>query len=129
LIKTRENINKKILIQVIEQFVLNNSELFMHLGFIMHLIIMRCVEESHTLPNNVCGHDFIVAQAANWHGWQKPLHQLVNWAIEQYFPLLLSHNIPLGKSWFLGYSVTMFHGNTITLWIFCGPIGSFTTNW
>ncbi len=41
LIKSNEYIDKPLLIGVIEQYVLKNSELFTRLGIIMHLIVMR----------------------------------------------------------------------------------------
>lgn len=112
LIKSSEHIDKPLLIGVIEQYVLRNSELFTRLGIIMHLIIMRCVEENRSLPPKFCDDEFI-AQAANWAGWRNQLHPLIVWAVGQYGPLLLP-DVPVGKSWLLGYIVTMFRGNTIT---------------
>ena len=112
LIKSNEHIDKPLLIGVIEQYVLKNSELFTRLGIIMHLIVMRCVQENHSLPPKFCDEEFI-AHAANWFGWRNQLHPLIQWAVEQYGPHLLP-DIPLGKSWLLGYIVNMVHGNTIT---------------
>ncbi len=112
LIKSNEHIDKPLLIGVIKQYVLKNSELFTHLGIIMHLIVMRCVQENRSLPPKFCDEEFI-AHAANWSGWQSQLHPFIQWAVEQYGPHLLS-DIPLGKLRLLGYIVNMFHGNTIT---------------
>lgn len=111
-IKANEHIEKALLIRVIDEYVMKNSELFTRLGIMMHLIVMHCVNENLELPHNFTEEIFI-AQAANWHGWRGPLHPLVEWVINEYNQPLLP-NIPLGKSWLIGYTVRMFHGNTIT---------------
>ena len=78
-IKTSKHINKVLLISVIEQFVLRNSELFMQLGIMMHLIIIMCsVDENLELS---CQMD----------GWLGQLFLLDKWVIDEYNHLLLPH--------------------------------------
>ncbi len=53
LIKTSEHINKDMYINIVQQYVINNSEIFTGLGIFMHIIAMQCVkEENTTLPQN-----------------------------------------------------------------------------
>ncbi len=75
LIKSNEHIDKPLLIGVIEQYILKNSELFTRLGIIMHLIVMCYVQENRSLPPKFCDEEFI-AHAANWFGWRNQLHPL-----------------------------------------------------
>ena len=112
LVRTNQHINKELFINVIQQFVINNSEIAVRLGIIMHHIVMRCVDENRDLPQNFCAHDFI-EKASNWQGWKTQPYALVLNAIARYGDFIPSYNNLQGKSWLLGYLQNMYHGNII----------------
>ena len=112
LVRTNQHINKELFINVIQQFVINNSEIAVRLGIIMHHIVMRCVDENRDLPQNFCAHDFI-EKASNWQGWKTQPHALVLDAITAYGDCMPLYNNLQGKSWLLGYLQNMYHGNII----------------
>ncbi len=83
MITTNENIDKALLISVIEGYVFMNTKIFTCLGIMMHLIVKHCVDKNLDLPNNFID-EKCINHAAKWDGRQGGLFSLIEWVIDAY---------------------------------------------
>ncbi len=60
MITTNKNIDKALLISVIEGYVFMNTKIFTCLGIMMHLMVKHCVDKNHDLPNNFIDENVLI---------------------------------------------------------------------
>jgi hypothetical protein len=113
LVKLDNARDKRLFIDTVQKYVINNSEIAVRLSIIMHHIVMQCVHDNGTLPNDFCSRRFL-EQASNWTGWRYTPHHLVSNACVDFGAFAPTYAHLDGKSWLLGYLQSCYNGNIVT---------------
>ena len=94
-------------IDIVQRFVINNTEIAVRASMLLHYIVMDCIRTNRDLPTDFCSRRFI-GQVVNFTRRPPLLSDEVIAALGNPFepPFDLS-----GRAWLFGYLETTIHGN------------------